>query len=67
MGRKSAAGTRPLNVEIEESLRERLDARVAVEDRTLRSVVERALRAYLTTPSEDEPIVERKPAAKKAK
>lgn len=67
MGRKSAKGTRPLNVEIEESLREQLDARVAEEDRTLRSVVERALRAYLASASGESAPVEVKPVKKKAK
>jgi hypothetical protein len=58
MGRKSTAGTRPLNVEMNAALRERLDARVGAEQRSLRTVVERALTFYMdNVPVESAPSV----------
>ncbi len=47
MGRKATAGTRQLAVEIGEALRDRIDARVEAEQRTLRAVVERAIIFYM--------------------
>jgi len=49
MGRNTTAGTRQLAVAIDAALRDELDNRVEAEDRTLRSVVERALRYYIQT------------------
>ena len=58
MGRKSTAGTRPLNVELNESVRDHLDRRVQAEQRTLRVVVERALTFYLANvPLESAPAI----------
>jgi hypothetical protein len=53
MGRKSTAGTRPLNVELAEAIRDRLDGRVEAERRTLRAVVEKALVYYMDNVSAD--------------
>lgn len=60
-------GTKQLFVEISEGLRERLNERVVAEQRTLRTVVERALAYYLdNVPLESAPV-EVKPVAKKKK
>jgi hypothetical protein len=47
MARKGTAGTRQLVVDMDSALRDRLDARVGAEERTLRKVVERAVAHYL--------------------
>lgn len=47
MARKGTTGTRQLVVDITEGLRGRLDERVKLEQRTLRTVVERAIAYYL--------------------
>lgn len=61
------AGTRQLTVQVDVDLRQRLDERVAAEDRTLRSVVERALAYYMANvPLEAQPV-EAKPVKKPAK
>jgi hypothetical protein len=58
MGRKGTTGTRPLLVDLHESLRSRLDARVKHEQRTLRVVVERALVFYMDhVPVESAPTI----------
>jgi hypothetical protein len=50
MGKVYTSGTRQLAVQIESSLRDRLDERVKSERRTLRAVVEMALTVYLDSP-----------------
>jgi hypothetical protein len=61
MARKGTAGTRQLVVDMDSALRDRLDARVGAEERTLRKVVERAVAYYLDnvpvngTPAADPP------------
>lgn len=47
MTKKTTAGTRQLNVEIAEAIRDRLDERRRAEARSLRAVVERALTFYM--------------------
>jgi hypothetical protein len=49
MAKARAAGARQLMIDISESLRERLDERVTAEQRTMRTVVERAITHYLDT------------------
>ena len=49
MAKSRTAGARQLMVDVTKALRERLDERVKAEQRTLRTVVERALTHYLDT------------------
>jgi len=49
MAKSRTAGARQLMVDVTAALRERLDKRVKAEQRTLRTVVERALTHYLDT------------------
>lgn len=67
MVRTYTSGTKQLTVEIEATLRERIAARVKAEQRTLRTVVERALAYYMDNVPLETPPVEAKPAKKPAK
>ena len=67
MGKQYTAGTRQLTVQVDEDLRGKLDERVKAEDRTLRAVVERALRHYMATVPLDASVGEAEPKKTKAK
>ena len=55
MAKNSTKGTRQLACEIDSKLRDELDVRVKTERRTLRAVVEMALKLYLATKIDGEP------------
>lgn len=58
MAKTRTAGARQLMVDVTEALRVRLDERVKAEQRTLRTVVERALTHYMdTVPVDGGPII----------
>lgn len=56
MAKRITAGTKQLALNIDETLRDLLAERMALERRTLRAVVEMALKLYLATPLEGEPV-----------
>lgn len=56
MAKRITAGTKQLALNIDEKLRDLLSERMAAERRTLRAVVEMALKLYLATPLEGEPV-----------
>lgn len=54
MAKRMTKGAKTLTCDIEETLRDKLTERVKAESRTVRAVVERALKMYLATPLEGE-------------